>query len=126
MNATGASDAQNYGMAVQANQEKMAEPAIRRLDPLIARHVGLSEPLEYEWVPLFNLSEKEQAEISKLRTETILMPLNDRAIDESEVRERLSEDDFSFGPLSPNWEPPEPEDDDLLQGGMPTVGGPDD
>ena len=112
MNATGESDANNYGVMVQANQNKVAKPALEKLDPVIARHAGLGDKeLEYEWMSLFDLSEKDKAEASKLRTEAIMIAFGglktSPAIDEDEVRELLSKDDYAFMPLSQNWEPPE-------------------
>ena len=59
MNATGTSDANNWALTVAGKQREMVDPVLRRLDPFIARHAGLREPPEYEWIPLTDLSELE-------------------------------------------------------------------
>ena len=108
MNATGESDRDNYGVMVAANQKNRLEPALDRLDPILAAHAGLAEPPEYEWIPLFELSEGDQAEVTKVRTETTLKALLEDAVDVDEARERLSQDPW-WGELAPGFEPPEPE-----------------
>ena len=98
-NATGESDMRNYAIHVAALQRRLLTKPLRILDGVIARHIGLSKPLEYEFRPLMDLSAKEKAEVDKLKTETILMPVVQGAIlDENEARERLSEMEL-FGEL---------------------------
>ena len=86
MNATGSSDADNYAIRVAAMQKKLLDPVLRRLDMMVARQAGLSEPLEYEWVPLTDLSEKDRAETAKLQGETLNLAYTDGVIDEDEYR----------------------------------------
>ena len=105
MNATGTSDANNWALTVAGKQREMVDPVLRRLDPFIARHAGLREPPEYEWIPLTDLSELEQAEVDKLNTETLLAGLAAGMTDEDEVRERASTIGL-WGELAPNFEPP--------------------
>lgn len=107
LNATGESDANNYAIMVQANQKRVLEPALHKLDPVIAKHAGLKEPLEYEWLTLFDMSDSDKSESSRMRTESISMAFKDRAIDETEYRELLSKDDYAFMPLSEDFEPAE-------------------
>ena len=107
LNATGESDANNYAIMVQANQKRVLEPALHKLDPVIAKHAGLKEPLEYEWLTLFDMSDSDKSESSRMRTESISMAFKDRAIDETEYRELLSKDDYAFMPLSEDFDPPE-------------------
>lgn len=104
MNATGASDANNYAIHVAAMQKKLLEPVLDRLDLMVAKHAGLSAPPEYEWVPLTDLSEKEQAETGKLRVEAASIAYGDGVIDEDEYRERLSQEEW-WGELGP-WAGP--------------------
>ena len=104
MNATGSSDADNYAIRVAAMQKKLLDPVLRRLDMMVARHAGLSEPLEYEWVPLTDLSEKDRAETAKLQVETLNLAYTDGVIDEDEYRERLSQNEF-WGELG-SWAGP--------------------
>ena len=105
MNATGTSDANNWALTVAGKQREMVDPVLKRLDPFIARHAGLAEPPEYEWVPLTDISELEQAEIDERRTKMAGQALNDGFVDEDEVRERVSQIEW-WGELKANWEPP--------------------
>ena len=105
MNATGKSDANNWALTVAAMQTRRLDPVLKRLDPFIARHAGLREAPEYEWIPLTDVTEKEQAEIDKLNTETLNLGLTGGWTDEDEVRERASQIEL-WGELAANWEPP--------------------
>ena len=105
MNATGKGDANNWYLTVAAMQKKMADPVLKRLDPFIARHAGLAEPPEYEWIPLTDMSEVEQSEIDERRVNMLNTALSMAAMDEPEARERLSQIEW-FGELSADFEPP--------------------
>ena len=104
MNATGSSDADNYAIRVAAMQKRLLDPVLRKLDIMVARHAGLNEPPEYEWVPLTDLSEKDRAETAKLQGETLNLAYTDGVIDEDEYRERLSQNEF-WGELG-SWAGP--------------------
>ena len=86
-------------------QTRRLDPVLKRLDPFIARHAGLREAPEYEWIPLTDVTEKEQAEIDELRGKMAGQALNDGWTDEDEVRERMSQVEW-WGELQANWEPP--------------------
>lgn len=105
MNATGKADANNYAMHVAAMQQRLLDPVLKRLDPFIARHAGLTEAPEYEWIELTDISETEQAEIDERRAKSAIEVLTGGAVDEDEVRERLSQIEW-WGELKANWEPP--------------------
>ena len=105
LNATGKSDANNYAMHVAAMQKRILDPVLKRLDPFIARHAGLAEPPEYEWVDLVDITEAEQAEIDERRGKMAGQALQDGWTDETEVRKRMSKVEW-WGELSPDWEPP--------------------
>ena len=93
MNATGESDAQNYQMQVMALQQEMSDDVLDPIiDPLIAKVAGLPEPPEYEWLPIVDVSELDQAEAMKAYTEGVMLAINGPrpVIDENEARERLS------------------------------------
>ena len=100
MNATGESDMANYSIRVSAMQEKMLTHPLKIIDAVVARSAGLPEPPEYEWQPLHVTSEKEQAESSKLNTDSIMAAYMGGLIDEDEARERLSKDQL-WGELGP-------------------------
>jgi hypothetical protein len=65
MNATGESDMRNYYDKVRSKQNKEAAPILLRLVRIISEWKKLDEPY-IEWLPLEQLSEKEQAEVDKL------------------------------------------------------------
>lgn len=73
MNATGESDLRNYYDHVAAKQKVELTPALRRLDRMLIRHALGAEPdgLWYEWRPLYQPSEKEKAEVGKIKAETV-------------------------------------------------------
>ena len=89
MNATGESDTINNAMMVAAEQERLGH-RLTDFDLMIARNAGLEEALEYTWVPLVGMSEKDQAEAFKMQTEAFLLAYQAGGIDEDELRERLS------------------------------------
>ncbi|MXN51900.1 DUF1073 domain-containing protein [Shinella sp. AETb1-6] len=72
MSATGESDMNNYYDRVSSIQSLEMTPALYRLDECLIRSALGSRPAEifYEWSPLKQMTEKEQAEIGKLYAET--------------------------------------------------------
>jgi hypothetical protein len=68
MNATGESDMRNYYDKVRSAQRSEAEPVLLRLARIIAEWKGIEEPY-IRWRPLEQMSEKETAEVEKLRAE---------------------------------------------------------
>lgn len=73
MSATGESDLRNYYDRISAMQELEITPAMKRLDEaLICSATGTREPeVHYIWSSLWQISDKERAEIGKLDAETI-------------------------------------------------------
>lgn len=74
MNATGESDLRNYYDRIASDRNLTLGPAIRNLDECIIRSALGDRPEEiwYEWGSLWQLSDKEKAEISKMASETIV------------------------------------------------------
>jgi len=72
MSATGESDLKNYHDRIQSIQKLEMQPALYRLDECLIRSALGSRPPEiwYDWAPLSQLSQKEQAEIGKMNAET--------------------------------------------------------
>ena len=99
MNATGEGDMVNYAMTVSEHQREKLDPALERLDVVLARSAGLSEPPPYKWNSLIDLSDKDSANISKLKMEVATGLLREHVIDELEARAMLSGDAF-VGELS--------------------------
>ena len=100
MNATGESDMNNYAISVLSLQERMLTRPLSLFDKVMARNLGLSEPGKYKWRPLTDVSDREQAEVDKLNTESLSMALDRQGISEDEYRERLSNIPL-FGSLGP-------------------------
>lgn len=64
MNATGESDMLNYYDNVQSIQENIIRPRLTWLDTIVMASVfGNTEPVEYEFAPLKQLTEIEQAQV---------------------------------------------------------------
>lgn len=72
MSSTGESDMNNYYDRVSSIQTLEITPALYRFDECLIRSALGSRPPEvfYEWSPLKQMTEKEQAEIGKMNAET--------------------------------------------------------
>lgn len=135
LNATGDSDIRNYYDGLASKQETELRPALDRLDEVLIRSALGSRPPEvyYEFAPLWQLSEKEKADIGKAEAETDQIYSNSALIPapvlETAVRNRLIEsgrypgiekayEEFDSGTLEPIVEPEaEPDAPELLPGG---------
>ena len=89
MNATGESDMKNYAISVKARQEDDLADPVWRLDSVMAKSLGLKDPLEYRWIPLMDMSEKEMAEVAFKEAETLKLMYDMSAVMEDEVRETM-------------------------------------
>lgn len=71
MNATGESDVRNYYDRLSATQEIEMTPAMGRLDECLIRSaLGARDPsIHYTWRPLWQMSEKEKAEVFKMKAD---------------------------------------------------------
>ena len=116
LNATGEGEARDWRITVAALQKSMLDPVLQRVDMMIARHAGLAEPPEYEWLPLGEESEREQAEVLKMRAEAITMLHAAPMIDEEEGRAIMSQDEW-VGELG-DWVPPPMPEPMPLAGGQ--------
>ena len=72
LNSTGEHDLKNYYDMVASIQTLEVQPAISNLDEALIRSALGSRPAElfYTWAPLEQMSEKEEAEIGKMKAET--------------------------------------------------------
>lgn len=71
MNSTGESDLRNYYDRISAGQEIEMTPAMYRLDECLIRSaLGQRDPsIYYTWAPLWQISEKEKADILKTKAD---------------------------------------------------------
>ena len=90
LNATGDGDARDWRIQIKAMQTKVLGPRLRRLDKMLARHAGLAEPPDYEWVPLGEETPRERAEVFQLFTEGTVAAYEKGLVDEDEGRAVLS------------------------------------
>lgn len=73
MSATGESDLRNYYDRIKAAQSLEMEPALAVLDECLIRSALGSRPpeVDYDWCSLWQTSEKERADIGKVKADTI-------------------------------------------------------
>jgi phage-related protein (TIGR01555 family) len=71
MNATGESDLRNYYDRLSAMQSLEMTPAMYRMDEAIIRSALGSRPADiyFDWAPLWGMSEKEKAEVFKMKAD---------------------------------------------------------
>ena len=119
LNASGDSDMNNYVMMVEANRENNLAHVLPVLDLVLARDAGLKDVPEFKWNSLLELSEKDQAEVSKIKVEAVALGVTSSLFDEDEGRAALDGDPI-FGDLPG----PAPEPDPLLLPPTDPFGGP--
>ena len=73
LQATGESDMQIHQDRIQANQAVTYDPAMHLLNECIIRSAldDVPEDIQFEWNPLRQLSEKDQAEIDKIHSDAV-------------------------------------------------------
>lgn len=71
LNSTGESDLRNYYDRISAMQELEITPAMFRLDEALIRSAtgGRDEGVHYNWAPLWQMSDKEKADIFKTKAD---------------------------------------------------------
>ena len=106
LNATGDSDMDNYVLSIETARDDILSDPVTQLDEFLCRHAGCPEALTYQWVPLREMSAKDQAEASKLKAQAVREVVDGRFADEDEGRSMLDGDPI-FGTL----EGPAPEPD---------------
>ena len=100
LNATGEGDARDWRITVAAMQKRILTPVMRRMDRFIGAHCGVLQPLTYEWLPLGEMTDGEAAAVTKERVGAALALYQAGAIDEDELREIVSQDEW-IGELGP-------------------------
>jgi len=86
-NATGKSDERNYYDRVKSEQKEKLKDPLQELVNLIDKTYDISGDTHLiEFNPLFQLTEKEQAEVDKINGETDHIYIQDGVLDASEVR----------------------------------------
>ena len=98
LNATGASDIRLFYDRVASAQKRKLEPAIRRITQMIFQvYGGEPETWSIEFNPLWQLTEKEQAEARKIQADIDIAYLDRSVVTSDEVRNsRFGGDAYSF------------------------------
>jgi len=89
-NATGESDMRNYYDNVQSIQENELRPVVDWMDSIIASSLGV-EPFEYEFRPLQQMSESEQADVDLKNAQRDQIYLDQDVINSHDAMAQLSE-----------------------------------
>ncbi len=103
MNATGESDYTNYLDRIAAGQELELRPTLEPLDECIIRSALGSRPEEihYTWAPLWQMSEKDKAEIAGKKAQAFKIDVDSGLIPDSALSKarinQLVEDGFYPG-----------------------------
>ena len=94
LNATGNYEITVYAQTVASNQQQQIAPALDILDPILARDMGIDGDSEYEFVPLLDMSEMEQAELQNTKLASIVTAVNNGLITTEEARGIMSNMDL--------------------------------
>lgn len=92
MNATGEGDARNYALQVNSDQVNKLTAPLHKIDRVLERHLGLTEPITYEFVSILDASESEKTDIFLKKSQAIVPLVNSAIIDEDEARRILDGD----------------------------------
>jgi len=92
MNATGASDMLNYYDTVQSIQENELRPVIDWMDSVVVASLpGLNEKIDYEFLPLKQMTEVEQADVEFKKAQRDQIYLDHEVITEPDALAELAE-----------------------------------
>jgi hypothetical protein len=72
LNATGESDIRNYYDSLEDQRGQSVDPALTKLDPILLPLAGVDPDEHYEWPPLWQPTEKEQAENERTQADAML------------------------------------------------------
>lgn len=124
LSATGESDMRNYYDMVKSQQVTEIQPGLRTLDEILIRSaLGTTKPGDviYEWRPLWQVSDKERAEVMKSKADSFNIDVTAALIPPEVLRDarinQLIEDGTypgleqildDYGPLEDIEEEPEP------------------
>lgn len=100
LNATGEGDQRNDSKSTRIRQTRMLEPFYDWVDPIIARSVGGPAP-EYEFPPLFEMSEKETSDIDLARSRAAKLMVDNGSWSPKEAKDYLATGTLPAGSLDP-------------------------
>ena len=76
MNATGESDEKNYRSSISTGQNTYLRPAFDKIDPYLFNSLGITSTPGWEFAPISSLSEKEAADVAKVKADTAVAYAN--------------------------------------------------
>jgi uncharacterized protein len=102
LNATGESDMNNYYDMVSADiQGALAEPALKKLDPIIFKsELDSVEIPKFEFLPLKTVTEKEKSEIELERAQKDQIYMDYDVVNKTDIQKQLHENS-TYSALSP-------------------------
>ncbi len=104
LGATGEGDARNYALKVSSDQENQLPEGLSLIDSVLEKHLNLSEKINYKFVSILDLSEKDQVEIALKKSQAVLPLVTAGIIDEDEARSVIDSDPI-FGDFDDLGEP---------------------
>lgn len=111
LNATGEGDESNYFDWIRSRQRTKLKPGLQKLINILCDWKKVKEKLKIEFYPLFQLTEKEEAEVEKIEADTKLVEANTYktyvdmgALDAEQVYQKELAD--KFGPPTQPAQPP--------------------
>lgn len=120
LNASSDGEIQVYYDSINAGQEKIIREPLTTVVNIVQLHLwGEIDPnITFKFVPLHQLSEKEEAEVRKMDADTDVALVAEGIIDPEEVRKRLAGDkDSPYALIDVEDVPERPEDAELAQVG---------
>ena len=118
-NSTGEFEMRNFYDAVAVKQANVFDAPIKKLINILCFVNGIENPgLIWKWNSLYKLSEKEQAEVNRLKAETANLYYTMGAVDSLNIAENLKTDENSgFENIDlPEPAEPEPEENNTAEG----------
>ena len=92
MNATGDSDMANYAIMVKAMQESKLRHNLKRMDLIMARHLGIDSTPDFDFPSLVDISDIDQSAAFLSKSTAVSNMMMSNLIDEDEGRAIMSKD----------------------------------
>lgn len=94
LNATGEGDERNYALQVNSDQENKLRDPFDFTDRILIRHLGLTEPIEYRFPSILDMSDGDKADVLTKKSQAISSLVQSGTITEDEARKALDGDDI--------------------------------
>jgi hypothetical protein len=92
LNASSDGEIRVFYDSIVASQERIGTPGVRRIGDVMQTHLfGEVDPdITWQWNPLWEMSEKEAAEVRKINAETAQIEIDSGVLDPHEERQRIA------------------------------------